>query len=141
MGRRLTAAIGALIGGLALYLLLSNIGGGLDWKDRLTLDQGGRLELEGLGIFLGLLVGALLGAPLGTYIALRYAGAERAAQTAGGTLVMVVAWSLLAPNLVASGPDDPVILPWLLFGGWAACAAPARTYVERSSTKVQSGAT
>lgn len=134
MGRRLAAAaLGALVGGLGLYLLLSNIGGGLGWEDRLTLDQSGRLELEGLGIFLGLLVGAVVGAPLGTYLGLRYTGAERAAQTAGGALVLVVAWSLLAPNLVPSGPDDPVVLPWVLFGGWGVCAALARTYVERSA--------
>lgn len=132
MGKRMgAAAVGAVIGGLGLYLLVTNLGGGLTWEDRLTLDQGGRLELEGITIFIGVAVGTVLGAPLGTLIALKLMRAERAAQTCAGTVMLTIPLALVAVQVVPATSQDPVVLPYVLFGGWGVAAALARAYVER----------
>lgn len=134
---RLVAAIGACVGGFGLYLLIAGSWAEYDWKTRLSLGQGESMGLEGAGLFLAFVAGVLVGAPFGTYLAMRFIRAERAAQTAGWTLLLVVLWSFIAPNAAPVGPDDPVILPWILFGGWGVCAAIARAGVERSINRVK----
>jgi hypothetical protein len=116
--RAWTAGFGGLIGGFLIYAALAGLGGGVDWEDRLTFDQSGELELEGLGIFYGIVLGAALGAPLGAYFALRLTGAARAGRTAVLTFPAAALLTALGLWVVPSGPRDPVIAPFVVFGGW-----------------------
>ncbi|HEV3473214.1 MAG TPA: hypothetical protein VG408_08440 [Actinomycetota bacterium] len=125
------AALGALIGGFVIYSAIAGMGGGLDWDDRLTFDQSGELELEGIGIILGLVAGPLIGAPLGAYVALRLIHARKAGVTAFALILPSALITGLAFRLVPTAPDDPVLAPYFVFGGWFVCALVTRWLMVR----------
>jgi hypothetical protein len=125
------AGVGGFLGGFVSYALLAGLGGGVDWEDRLTFDQSGELELEGVGIWLGIVVGAALGAPLGTYVALRRANAPRAGPTAVLTAIATAAVTTVTFLLLQSGPQDPLVAPYAVFGGWFLVPLLVRYVVER----------
>lgn len=129
----LAAAIGALIGGFLVYAGVAGMGGGIDWEDRLTFDQSGDLELEGIAILGGLIVGPLVGAPLGTYLALRLVAEPRAGVTAWAVMPVCAIVTFLAFSLVPSGPSDPVLAPYAVFGGWFVSALLTRLFVMSRS--------
>lgn len=112
------AAVGALVGGFLVYVAVAGMGGGVDWEDRLTFDQSGELELEGVGILAGLVLGSVVGAPIGTYLSLQLFGARRAGTTALATIPTCALIAFLAFWLVPTGPADPVLTPYVVFGGW-----------------------
>ncbi len=117
--------------GFLVYALVAGLGGGVDFEDRVTLDQSGELELEGIALFYGVVFGAVGGAPLGTFIVLRLAAADRAGKTAALTLVFAPMITVIASRLVPAAPDDPILLPYFLFGGWFLAGAVARALVTR----------
>jgi hypothetical protein len=125
------AGVGGFLGGFVSYVLLAGLGGGVDWEDRLTFDQSGELELEGLGIWLGIVVGVAVGVPLGTYIALRRANAPRAGATALLTAIATAAVTIATFGLLQSGPGDPLIAPYAVFGGWFLVPLLVRYVAER----------
>jgi hypothetical protein len=127
----LVAGAGGFVGGFLLYALLAGLGGGVDWEDRLTFDQSGELELEGLGILLGVVVGAAAGVPLGAYIALRRAGVSRAGLTAILTAFATAAATTTTFALLQPGPQDPLIAPYAVFGGWFLLPLLVRYVIER----------
>jgi hypothetical protein len=126
------AGLGGLIGGFLVYAAVAGLGGGVDWEDRLTFDQSGELELEGLGIFYGIVLGAALGAPLGAYLALRYMGAAGAGATAVLTFLAAALLTTLGLWVVPSGPRDPVVAPFVVFGGWFLAAFLMRWLTAKS---------
>src|SRR5687768_16429367 len=113
----LRAGLGGFIGAFVVYLIIAGLGGGVDLEDRLTFDQSGELELEGIGIGLALVAGPVIGLPIGTYAALRGRG-SRAGATAlvAGLLAGLATW--LVVGVVRSGPEDPVVAPYLVFCSW-----------------------
>jgi hypothetical protein len=128
---RSAAGIGATIAGFLVYVALAGIGGGVDWEDRLTFDQSGELELEGLGIALGLAVAIVIGVPLGAYIALRWARAPAAGRTAWAVIIPTAAVTALAVRIAPTGPADPVLLPYAVFGSWFVLPFLTRWVIER----------
>ncbi len=133
----IAAGFGGLIGGFMTYAALAGMGGGVDWEDRLTLDQSGELELEGIGLLVGLVAAVLIGTPLGSYIALRIAGAPRAGRMALIAIVPVAVVALAAMWTLPAAPDDPLVVPFVIFGSWFAIPAivtAAVGRIRRSST-------
>ena len=132
--RVLAAGLGALAGGFLVYVSLAGMGGGVDWEDRLTMDQSGELELEGVGLLLGMVAAVVVGIPVGTYLGLRWTGAQKRVITAvavgaiGALVTIAVLWS------VPSAPDDPVLLPYAVFGSWFLIGAATRAVIERNIT-------
>ena len=135
--RVLAAGLGALIGGFLVYVALAGMGGGVDWEDRLTMDQSGELELEGIGLLLGIVAAVVVGIPVGAYLGLRWTGAQKRAITAvavgaiGALVTTAVLWA------VPSGPDDPVLLPYAVFGSWFLIGAATRAVIERDITQAR----
>jgi hypothetical protein len=128
---RSAAGIGAVMAGFLFYVALAGIGGGADWEDRLTFDQGGELELEGLGIALGFVVAIVIGVPLGAYIALRRVHVPAAGRTAWAVIIPTAAITALAVRIVPTGPADPVLLPYAVFGSWFLVPFLTRWVIER----------
>lgn len=126
------SGFGALVGGFLLYLLISGLGGGVDWEDRLTFDQSGELELEGIAVAYGIGLGSLVGTALGAYLALKYPGGAGAGATALLTGLAAPLVTLVALSAVPSGGSDPVLAPYAVFGGWFLSGLVTRWLVERS---------
>jgi cytochrome c biogenesis protein CcdA len=118
LSRATLAGVSAFITGFLIYVAVAGLGGGVSWEDRLTFDQSGELELEGVGIFFGIILGATVGAPLGTYIALRWTRAAAAGTTAAGAAFATGLVTALALWVVPTGPQDPILAPYAVFGGW-----------------------
>jgi hypothetical protein len=72
-----------------------------------------------------------VGAPLGTYFALRRAGASRAGLTAVLALFATAAVTTAIFALLQPGPQDPVIAPYAVFGGWFLLPLLVRYVIER----------
>ena len=128
---RSAAGIGAVIAGFLVYVALAGMGGGVDWEDRLTFDQSGELELEGVGIALGFVVAIVIGVPLGAYIALRRAHVPAAGRTAWAVIIPTAAVTALAVRIVPTGPADPVLLPYAVLGSWFLVPFLTRWVIER----------
>src|SRR5688500_19530977 len=86
----LRAGLGGFVGAFVVYLLLAGLGGGVDLEDRLTFDQSGELELEGVLVGLALVAGPVIGLPIGTYVALRGRGPRAGATALVAGVVAVV---------------------------------------------------
>ena len=127
----LASATGALLLGFFVYGVLAGLGGGIDWEDRMTFDQSGELELEGVALLFGLVFAVLVGVPLGSYMTLRMLHAPRAGASALLTLAVAGASSLLALSTIPSAPVDPLLAPYGVFGGWFLSALLARWIVLR----------
>jgi hypothetical protein len=125
------AAWGGLVGAMIVYMLVAGIGGGVDLEDRLTFDQSGELELEGIFIGVGLVVGPVLGLPIGVYALLRRRRAPRAGTTALAALLPAWAATWAAVNLFSSGNEDPVVAPYFVFGSWFVVPLLTRLVFER----------
>lgn len=118
------------VAGVVLLVILTILffrwAGGISAYDIVTLDQQGRLELEGLAIFYMQVLAVVLAAPLGCWFALRKARAA----AAGPTALLTIPWSWLLSTLVLrhipTGPEDPVVLPWASLAATAVAAALAR---------------
>lgn len=125
------SGIGALVGGLFLYLIVAGFGGGVDWETRFTFDQGSELELEGIAIFAGIVLGAMVGAPIGAFIALQSVRAPAAITTAVALVLPSALGTALAMWIIPSGPDDPVLAPFGVFGVWFLASYLIRRAVEK----------
>ena len=112
------AGLGGVIGGFIVYIVLSGMGGGVDLEDRLTFDQSGELELEGLGIIAGIVLAVAVGVPVGTWIALRWARSSAAGKTALLTLIPIALVTALAIRLIPSDPGSLVLAPYAVFASW-----------------------
>lgn len=111
------AGVGALIEVAVVVvsaILFFQWAGGITPYDIVTLDQQSRLELEGLAIFYMQVVAVVLGAPSGCWVVLRKLRASGARATA----LLIIPWVSLLWTLVLrripSGPNDPLVLPYLM---------------------------
>lgn len=125
------AGVGSFILASVIYLIVSGFGGGVDFEDRLTFDQSGELELEGLAILGGLVLAALIGIPLGTWIGLRVIRADSGALTALMTIVPTAGVGLLSIQLAPGSPDGPVVAPFLVFGSWFLVPFAVRYLIDK----------
>ena len=135
--RVLAAGLGAFIGGFLVYVAPAGMGGGVDWEDRLTFDQSGELELEGVGLLLGMVAAVLIGLPVGTYLGLRWTGAQKRVITAVAVATVGVLMTIAVLWAVPGGPDDPVLLPYAVFGSWFLIGAATRAVIERDITQAR----
>jgi hypothetical protein len=126
----LAAGLGGALGGALVYLLMPGFGEGVDLEDRLTFDQSGELELEGLAIIFGLALASAVGVTLGAYLALKIVGASQAGVTALLSILATPGLTLLAGWAVPSGPNDPVIAPYVVLGVWFLSPSLARLALE-----------
>lgn len=122
----MVGAVAGVVLVVILAILFFRWAGGISTYDILTLDQQGRLELEGLAIFYMQVLAVFLAAPLGCWFALRKARAA----AAGATALLMIPWSWMLSALVLrhvpTGPEDPIVLPWASLATVAVAAALAR---------------
>lgn len=132
-GGALAAGMGAFLVAFPVYMLMAGFGGGVSWSERWTFDQQGRLELEGVFLMVALVVAVVLAAPLGAASGIQLTHRKRPLLTALLTAIFAVVLVSLVLGIVPSGPDDPVIVPYLVWFSIFLAGVLARLLTRRAS--------
>ena len=127
------AGAGGLLGGFPLYALIAGLGGGVTWEDRFAVGQTAHHHLSMAGILFpwAIALGATVGAPLGAFLALRLVRARGAGPTALLAVLTTGAATALVSSITPTGEEDPILLPYAVFGSWLLAPLLTRWAVEK----------